>query len=206
MNNPSWSESEFNMINVVDVFRFKPGIMKKAEEFLTELKKSLVEEVENSNLIVPPETDVIKGQIARGENYKGFPFISLDMPQRFSKVEMFTYRTVFWWGHCLVFSFILKGGFVPTYCENIIERKTSFEDYEVYLATGPNPFEWELNKQNYQLIKNFSDKEIRKTIQKCKYMKLARYFPISDPSFKKLNWKTEGIETFRLIEKMAFRV
>ena len=78
MNSKSlWSNTEFEMINVVDVFRYKPGIMKKAEELLTELKEVLVEEMERSNLIVPPETDVTQGQIARGENYKGFPFISL---------------------------------------------------------------------------------------------------------------------------------
>ena len=102
-----WSDQEFDMINFVDVFHSKPGIMKKAEGLLTELKNSLVKEIPLLDLILPPETDVIKGQIVRGENYKGFPFISLDMPQRFSKTEMFTYRTVFWWGHCLVFSFCM---------------------------------------------------------------------------------------------------
>ncbi len=205
MNSKSlWSNTEFEMINVVDVFRYKPGIMKKAEELLTELKEVLVEEMERSNLIVPPETDVTQGQIARGENYKGFPFISLDMPQRFSKTEMFTFRTVFWWGHCLVFSFILKGGFVPSYCENIITRKDQSSFKGIYLAIGPNPFEWELNDENYRLVAELSDANIRSTIQGRKFMKLASFISLSDPAFKLLDWKTEGLVSFQTISQMAF--
>ena len=170
---------------------------------LTELKNALVNEVVRLNLILPPETDATKGQIARGENYKGFPFISLDMPQRFSKTEMFTYRTVFWWGHCLVFSYILKGGFVPSYYQNIIARKNQFQDQTIYLATGPNPFEWELNEKNFQLVAGLSDADIEKTIHERKFIKLACFYSLSDPTFKNLDWKTEGLKTFRAIAQMA---
>ena len=62
---PLWSNTEFEMINVVDVFLYKSGIMRKAEGLLTELKDALIKEMEHSNLIVPPETDVANILLSR---------------------------------------------------------------------------------------------------------------------------------------------
>ena len=200
---PGWTDQELNMINVVDVFQLKPVIMKKAEGFLNELKYALVNEITQLNLTLPPLTDFTKGQIARGENYKGFPFISLDMPQRFSKTEIFTYRTVFWWGHCLIFSFIFKGGFVPLYCQNLTTRRTQYQDQKIYLATSHNPFEWELNEKNYKVISELSDHDIQKTINETKFIKLACFYPLTDRTFKTLDWKTAGLNTFRAIAQIV---
>ena len=90
-----WSPLEIKLLNTVDVFLHKPTIIKKAETNLVDLKQSIVSELAKSPHLFPVTTDIVKGQIVRGENHKGFPFISLDMPQMFSKNEMFTYRTLF---------------------------------------------------------------------------------------------------------------
>ena len=103
-----WSPFEVKLLNTVDIFLHKPAIMKKAEANLTALKQEVIKTLSQAPHPCPPESDIVKGQIVRGENHKGFPFISLDMPQMFSKSQMFTYRTLFWWGHDLIFSLILK--------------------------------------------------------------------------------------------------
>ena len=104
-----WSRDEWDLINVTEIFRRKPAILKKVESYLEELRTALADELKTHPKSYPPDTDLTKGQIARGENHKGFPFLSLDLPQKFSKTEFFTYRTLFWWGHYLGFSLILKG-------------------------------------------------------------------------------------------------
>ena len=65
-----------------------PRLMKKAEASLIELKDQIVNKLSQEPHPCPPESDITKGQIVRGENHKGFPFISLDMPQTFSKTQM----------------------------------------------------------------------------------------------------------------------
>ncbi|MFQ5443447.1 MAG: hypothetical protein ACE5EK_02400, partial [Nitrospinales bacterium] len=115
MNAPSesnlefWSQHEIKMINETEVFLHKPSIMKNAERQLNRLKDSMVEKLAKWEGRYPEGTDLIKGQLARGENHMGFPFLSMDIPQKFSKTEMFTFRTLFWWGHYLGFALILKG-------------------------------------------------------------------------------------------------
>ena len=79
-----WSAQEMAMVNVVDVFHHKPAIMKKAEKYLTQLKEGLIANIADNHESFPDGVDLAKGQFARGENHKGFPFISMDMPQQFS--------------------------------------------------------------------------------------------------------------------------
>ena len=104
----AWSEKELRLVNHVEVFQNKPTILKKVEQRLITLQKALAQEVNLISANLPSGIDLVKNQIARGENHNGFPYLSLDYPQNFSKKEMLTMRTLFWWGHYLGISFILK--------------------------------------------------------------------------------------------------
>ena len=95
------------MINTADVFKHKSAILQKAENYLNDLKDAMVVELKDFDGIIPANADLTKSQLARGENHKGFPYRSLDIPQIFSKTEMFTYRVLFWWGNFLAYSLIL---------------------------------------------------------------------------------------------------
>ena len=115
----SWQLKDMEMISHVEVFLNKPAILKKVENRLTNLKDAMAIELLSCAHQLPSGTDIEKGQIARGENHNGFPFLSLDIPQNFSKTEMYTFRTLFWWGHYLGFSMILKG-------DTLLEMSTIF--------------------------------------------------------------------------------
>ena len=134
-----WSPVEVKLLNTVDVFLHKPAIMKKAEANLTALKQEVIKTLSQAPHPCPPESDIVKGQIVRGENHKGFPFISLDMPQMFSKSQMFTYRTLFWWGHDLIFSLILKQENQAPLIAKLIQLKEHPEWKDIQLAIAPTP-------------------------------------------------------------------
>ncbi|GIS84140.1 MAG: hypothetical protein CM1200mP16_04400 [Nitrospina sp.] len=105
----------------------------------------------------------MKNQIARGENHNGFPYLSLDYPQNFSqKKEMLTMRTLFWWGHYLGFSFILKGEKLSIYLERLIENchKKSYKN--IYVSIAPDPWEWEIIDENFVLAHNWKLKACKK--------------------------------------------
>ena len=188
-----WSPKEIEMINMEEIFQQKPSIIKKAETYLNQLKEEIINEISRSEKSFPPGTDVTKGQLVRGENHKGFPFLSMDMPQRFSKSEMFTYRTLFWWGHYLGFSFILKGSSLAKYLNLLLKRKQGLEN--LYFSCHKSPWEWELKNFN-SLIKT-PNEEIRKTIDTIQYLKIFRFFPVYEPSFKTLNWPATGLKIYK---------
>lgn len=199
----TWTPHEIEMLNHVEVFLHKPAIMKKGEHFLNTFGEEMIRELARSKVTFPAETKLTKTQLARGENNNGFPFLSLDIPQMFSKTEMFTYRTLFWWGHYLGFSLILKGQHLPRYTNKLIASKNNLAGSNIYLAISPTPWEWNLDGQNYKKIDDLSGDEIQSLIETIEHIKIIRVFPMNEPSFKSLNWVEAGIAAWKDLSSIA---
>jgi len=198
-----WSPFEVKLLNTVDIFLHKPAIMKKAEANLTALKQEVIKTLSQAPHPCPPESDIVKGQIVRGENHKGFPFISLDMPQMFSKSQMFTYRTLFWWGHNLIFSLILKQDNQDPLIEKLIQLKEHPEWEDIQLAIALTPWEWEKDMNNFIPLFGTSDIKIRDTINSVKYIKICRFYSLASSEFPKLNWADAGLATWKTLSKIC---
>ena len=194
-----WSAHELEMINTVDVFIHKPTIMKKAEGYLNHFKEAMIVELAGGNF--PASTDIIKGQLARGENNKGFPFLSLDMPQMFSKTEMFTFRTLFWWGHYLGYFLILKGEKLGSHLEQLIAMQKEPAFTKVLVSTSPTPWEW--GRESFQNLPDLSKEELATLVEKIQHLKIGRIFPMNEPHFSSLNWTQAGIKTWRTVSSVA---
>lgn len=187
------------MINSVDVFIHKPSIMKKAESYLATLNEAISAELTQTSHPLPPGTDTVKGQVVRGENHKGFPFLSLDMPQMFSKTEMFTYRTLFWWGHDLVFSLILKGDNLSLYLDRLTKCREDPDWSDIYLATTPTPWEWERTQNHFVHIPATTTPRIREIVESIQYIKLCRFYPLAEATFPDLDWAECGLKNWRIL-------
>ena len=198
-----WSPLEVKLLNTVDIFHHKPSIIKKAETNLTTLKQEIIKTLSQAPHPCPPESDIVKGQIVRGENHKGFPFISLDMPQMFSKSQMFTYRTLFWWGHDLIFSLILKQENQAPLIEKLIQLKEHPEWEDIQLAIAPTPWEWGKDMKNFIPLFGTSDIKIRDTINSVKYIKICRFYSLASSEFPKLNWADAGLATWKTLSRIC---
>jgi len=201
--NADWTPLEVKLLNTVDIFLHKPAIMKKAEANLTALKQEVIKTLSQAPHPCPPESDIVKGQIVRGENHKGFPFISLDMPQMFSKSQMFTYRTLFWWGHDLIFSLILKQDNQDPLIEKLIQLKEHPEWEDIQLAIALTPWEWEKDMNNFIPLFGTSDIKIRDAINSVKYIKLCRFYSLASPEFPELNWAGAGLATWKTLSRIC---
>ena len=191
-NTDLWAEKELRLINHIEVFQAKPAILKKVESRLVALQKSLKEEINPATL--PQGVNLTRNQIARGENHNGFPYLSLDYPQNFSKTEMFTFRTLFWWGHYLGFSLILKGKHLENYAGRLFENQNTEPFKDIYVSLAPNPWEWEVNETNFSSISQSSPNDLHKKILELDYLKIIRVFPVTHEKFKTLNWTQTGLQ------------
>ena len=193
----TWSEKEIKLVNHVEVFQEKPAILKKVQNRLVDLQKELESEIVPIASALPNGLDITKNQIVRGENHNGFPYLSLDYPQNFSKTEMFTMRTLFWWGHYLGFSLILKGEHLKNHIERLLQNKNTKPFKDIYVSLTTNPFEWELNETNFSLISESNTENLQKTILDLGYLKIIRVFPIIDERFVTLNWGQAGVQFWK---------
>ena len=190
----AWSEKELRLVNHVEIFQNKPAILKKVEQRLVTLQKALEQEISLISADLPNGIDLVKNQIARGENHNGFPYLSLDYPQNFSKTEMFTMRTLFWWGHYLGFSLILKGKKLSIYLERLIENRHKKSYKDIYISIAPDPWEWEIIDENFLLAPQLEIEAQKKIISPLGYLKIIRVFPVKNQNFKTLNWSQEGVQ------------
>ena len=193
----AWSEKELRLVNHVEVFQNKPTILKKVEQRLITLQKALAQEVNLISVNLPSGIDLMKNQIARGENHNGFPYLSLDYPQNFSKKEMLTMRTLFWWGHYLGFSFILKGEKLSIYLERLIENchKKSYKN--IYVSIAPDPWEWEIIDENFVLAPQLETEGLQKIVCSLDYLKIIRVFSVKSQNFKTLDWSEAGVQFWK---------
>ena len=139
----------------------------------------------------------------RGENHNGFPFMSLDMPQMFSKSQMFTFRTLFWWGHDLIFSLILKQENQDPLIKKLIHLKEHPEWKDIQLAIAPTPWEWKKDTNNFISLSEASEIKIRSSINSVQYIKLCRFYSLTTPEFPKLNWTNAGLATWKTLSQVC---
>lgn len=194
---PTWNSLELRLLNTVDVFVHKPAIMKKAEAELQQLNSTLQDFLKNTPGLCPPEADTTKGQIARGENHKGFPFLSLDMPQLFSKETFFTFRTLFWWGHYLGFSLILQGEAMAPLAQALAARTDTSETGAILFSVSATPWEWATTKDCFLPLNRLTGPEILSQWETRGFIKLLKSFPMNQDGFEGLNWKETGLEAFQ---------
>ena len=193
----AWSEKELRLVNHVEVFQNKPTILKKVEQRFITLQKALAQQVNLISANLPSGIDLVKNQIARGENHNGFPYLSLDYPQNFSKKEMLTMRTLFWWGHYLGFSFILKGEKLSIYLERLIENchKKSYKN--IYVSIASDPWEWEIIDENFVLASQLETEGLQKIVCSLDYLKIIRVFSVKSQNFKTLDWSEAGVQFWK---------
>ena len=197
MEENNWSGHDLTMIAHREVFLHKPAIMARAEARLKELERAMAKELAATGPALPPNTKTAEGQLVRGENHKGFPFLSLDIPQFFTKTEYFTFRTLFWWGHYLGFSLILKGERLEQYLNRLLKEKANPDWADIHLAIAPTPWEWAWNDECFKNVADTPDKELAAAVEEIEYIKLVRFFPVEDARFASLDWAEAGVKAWR---------
>ena len=106
-------------------------------------------------------------------------------------------RTLFWWGHYLGYSLILKGERLTIYLERLLENRKTEPFQDIFVCLAPNPWEWELNEKNYSLVSKSNTEEIQKKILELSYLKLMRVFTVIDEKFMSLNWTRTGVQFWK---------
>lgn len=96
-------------------------------------------------------------KIAKGEQYKGLPWVMLDHPRFFSGDNHFAIRSMFWWGNEGSIMLQLGGAFQQQYAASIQQYFSKTANAENshgpwWLGTGTDPWEHHFEETNYRLL------------------------------------------------------
>jgi hypothetical protein len=169
------SDKEHKIITDTEFLLTKNSAIVKIYNLLEEVNINLLGSIKNSNFTFDPNIDVKVGKIFKGENYNGLPYLVLDFPKLFSKSDIFSFRTMFWWGHFYSSTLHIEGKSLEKYRANIVNNISSYLDHDIYICINETPWEYNYEKYNYVLL----NRDNLELFEKCKFIKLSKKFDLN---------------------------
>lgn len=170
------SPQELKILSEQSFYDLKNSATDKIYGVLEAVRLSLKEELTPQKYLAPDGVDFQLGQLARGENLKGYPYVFLDYPKFFTKQAMFSFRTQVWFGHHVVFSAFFTGPFFNEYVTNFKNHYKSLAGKDLWISSNKL---WAWEKKNYIELTLESEHSAICSIEANEFLKLARFFPLS---------------------------
>lgn len=177
------SDYELKLVTDPGVLLTKNKIIQKVYEIFGGLCEDYKDLLQVINLI--DEND-IQAKISRGENYNGLPYVILDYPRQFGKMDVFAVRTFFWWGNFFSITLQLAGKYQHKYTDVIKKAidKNLFEGWSIGCAD--DAWQHHFENDNYTQIQQGKNYDILN----LPHLKIAKKIPLNqwddvDDFFKK---------------------
>lgn len=176
-----FTPDELRLLGDQTFFRAKARIMKKMRAILDGVYVGLQKELTDVELLTPAGFNSAACQFVKGEHLEDFPYQYLDFFKHFDGEVKFTFRTLLWWGHHIVFALILEGGRLAQYKKNLMNRYGAVADQGLSLCLGGSPWEWKRG-EGYTMELTWERKnELQALLDRRTFVKLARFVPFDDP-------------------------
>src|SRR5439155_27126471 len=191
MNNKSaaaepvlFTPDELTLLGDTQFFRAKARIMTKIKAVLEDVYEGLQRELAGVALLSPEGFSPKSHQFVKGEHLEDFPYQYLDYFKHFQGEDKFTFRTLLWWGHHIVFALILEGGHLTQYKKNLMNRYTRMADQGLALCLGGTPWEWKRG-EGYTMELTWDRKvDLVALLSNRSFLKLSRFVSFDDPAFR----------------------
>jgi hypothetical protein len=185
MDSPfSLTDDEVALVTDGDFFRKKARISDKIRAMLETTHGALKEELRRSPLLTPPDFDSSHFQLVKGEHLESLPYQYLDCPKYFHGTEKCTFRTLVWWGHHVVFAWILEGRLVKQYKKRLVDRFHVVAGRDLELSTAPTLWEWKRGEGYTLALRHDRKANMAAVLAERAYFKIGRYIPLDDPRMK----------------------
>ncbi|HEX9743132.1 MAG TPA: hypothetical protein VGA17_10115 [Nitrospiraceae bacterium] len=178
------------------LFCAKAAITPKIRAMLEAVHAGLKQELAGVSLMAPPGFDPDKCQYVKGEHLEDHPYQYLDFPKHFEGDNKFTFRTLFWWGHHVVFALILEGDGLRSYKQNLINRYGQVAGRDLHLCLSPTLWEWKQGQGYTMPLARDRKSDVAAVLSNRPFFKLARFIPMDDPIVRRGRLAPAGRQAF----------
>ncbi|MCW5798857.1 MAG: hypothetical protein KIT40_10180 [Nitrospira sp.] len=191
------TSDELKLLGDRDLFRSKERTILKVQALLATLQAGLREDLGKTTLLLPPGFDPAKTQSVKGERLEQCPYQYLDYPKHFHGDDKFTFRSLCWWGHHLVFAMIVEGGQVKPCKKNFFDRFHQLAGQGLELSLAPTLWEWKRGEGYTLPITHDWKAQLAAVLSGRAWFKIARFVPLDSPALREGRLPEIGRETFR---------
>jgi hypothetical protein len=172
------SAHELELVQNAEWILTKNAILQKVKLLLEDLLGPFSNELKN-HFTLPEEVAMTSPKISKGENYKGLPYLVLDLPRYFNKEGIFAIRTMFWWGNHFSITLHLSGKYKDQFGESLINKLELLGKDDFYYCINGNQWEHHFENDNYILLSGNNLQEAINIIQHKEFLKLAYKIPLT---------------------------
>jgi hypothetical protein len=185
-----FSPTEMELMCNSDILLTKNKVIMKIKKLLESLQEEMLSYAKNHPRSLNNDIFSIYPKISRGENYLGLPYLILDYPRCFQQDNIFTIRTMFWWGNFFSTTLHLSGSYKLLYAAEIEASYNLLENHSI--GINAEPWLHHFEKDNYKEIALLDKKAFKLEMEKYPHLKIAKKILLNDiEATKKLfeNWK-----------------
>ena len=172
-------------------------ITQKVKALLHQLHADLKNELQTDTLLLPDGFNAKSHQFVKGEHLLNFPYLYLDFPKFYTKETMFSFRTLFWWGHYFITAWILSGEHLDQYKNNLLEHYAALAGTGLYLLISDTPWEWRKQVPHVLEIRHDNREEVAAALKTRSFLKIHSYMAFDQCVFSEEGLCEEIIHIFR---------
>lgn len=192
-----FTDDETALLADAQFFRKKAAISTKIRAMLEATHVALQHELAELSLVVPHDFDPHLHQFVKGEHLEDFPYQYLDCPKHFSGADKFTFRTLVWWGHHVVYALLLEGSDIGRYKRQLLGRFHQLAGRDLELSLAPSLWEWKRGEGYTLPITHDRKAQIAAVLAERSFLKIVRCVPLGDPRVREGQLPQMACETFR---------
>lgn len=194
-----FSSDELAFLSDKDLFLKKAAISKKIKHILENLQRALESEIPRHSLVAPEGFNPKACQFVKGEHLESFPYQYLDFPRHYTRQDKLGFRSLFWWGHHVVFALIVEGPLVAQYRKNLFTRYSEIADRQLSLSLSPSLWEWKSGAGLTLDITQQRRSELAAVLDRRTFFKIARFVSFDNHLLETGEIIQEGLRSFRSI-------
>ena len=175
-----FEESEIALLSDPALFRKKARIDTGLRRTLEQVRAELQVEVQACPLLVPEGFEPTRFQLVKGEHLEDHPYQYLDYPKHFQGQTKFTFRTLIWWGHHVVFAWILEGGELAVYKRHLLARYQDLAGEQLEIGLAPSLWEWKRGEGYTLPLLPDRRSHVAAVIERRPTLKIGRAVPLGD--------------------------
>lgn len=156
----------------------KNRIIGKVYTLFGHLSETYNECYRQSPLSVQEPPGFASPKIAKGEQYRGLPWVVLDQPRHFTAKDIFAVRSFFWWGNFCSITLQLSGASFEVYGK-AVERYFDQSPQAVsgwWIGVGEDPWQHHFETDNYRMLSEKPGIRFRS----LSYLKLAKKISLAE--------------------------
>jgi hypothetical protein len=167
------SPQEAALITNADWILTKNNILLKVKRVLENLQLESEPLLQQHASCLPAEILKPSFKISRGENYLGLPYMVLDYPRYFKGADIFTLRTMFWWGHFFSVTLQLAGTYKTAAEQAVLSAYLLLQEKGYSIAVGTDPWQHHFGQENYRPLAELEPGAFEAILREKEFLKLA---------------------------------